>query len=159
MNYSEDEEFDDYWDYHEKLSQILFTHTLYVSIFIAVSWALTYIIPPLLPSDRTLTWSDVMKFKMGRVEMLVFILFTALSVDALVMYALTNEEGPELSDFVIILFVTMGLNAGVLVLIVVFQYAIKPLICKPPNRAAASSSITHSDSFNFQENALNINSL
>ncbi|GMH48716.1 hypothetical protein TL16_g00352 [Triparma laevis f. inornata] len=112
-----------------------------------------------MPSDRTLTWSDVMKFKMGRVEMLVFILFTALSVDALVMYALTNEEGPELSDFVIILFVTMGLNAGVLVLIVVFQYAIKPLICKPPNRAAASSSITHSDSFNFQENALNINSL
>ncbi|GMH90227.1 hypothetical protein TrST_g12950 [Triparma strigata] len=42
--------------------------TYMVSAFLATSWTLTYIIPPLLPSHQTMTWSDVMELKMGTIE-------------------------------------------------------------------------------------------
>ncbi|GMI00041.1 hypothetical protein TrLO_g11749 [Triparma laevis f. longispina] len=74
--------------------------TYFVSGFLGVSWRLTYIVPPLLPSDRVLTWSDVMKLNLGsRIEGLQFTLFCTYSTEVLVVYSLTNGEEGEVNDF------------------------------------------------------------
>ncbi|GMH57721.1 hypothetical protein TL16_g02450 [Triparma laevis f. inornata] len=133
--------------------------TFLVSIFLAMSWCLTYLLPPLLPSDRTLTWSEVMKLNLGsRIEGLQFTLFCTLSMEALVIYSLTDDKGGEVNDFLQGLIGIMFYNFCILGLIVVYEYVIKPAICKPSTRAA-SSSVTHPDSFHFQESGLTINSL
>ena len=92
-----------------------------------------------------MTWSNVMNLNMGRIEGLQFILFSSFSILALVMYALTNEEGTELSDFLQGLINVMGVNIALLGLIVLYEYVIKPAICRPTTRSHASSSVTSQD--------------
>ena len=93
--------------------------TFWVSVFLGTSWCLTYLIPPLLPSHRTLTWSDVMILNMGRIELLQFTLFSTFSIEALVLYALSDEDGTELSDFLQGLITVMFWNFTILILIVI----------------------------------------
>ncbi|GMH54708.1 hypothetical protein TrST_g5681 [Triparma strigata] len=119
--------------------------TWWVSIFLFVSWGLTYVIPPLLTSDRTPTWGDVMNLNMGRIEALQFTLFSTLSVEALVLYALTNEEGKELDNFLEGLMNVMRVNYAILGLIVIYEYVIKPAIFRPTTRSHTSSSVTSQD--------------
>ncbi|GMI04924.1 hypothetical protein TrVE_jg12139 [Triparma verrucosa] len=134
--------------------------TWWVSAFLAASWYFTYLIPPLLPSDRTLTWSDVMKLDMGRIEGLQFTLFSTFSTLALVVYALTNEEGTELSDFLLGLTNVMALNLAILSLIVGYEYVLKPAICRPITRSNTSSSVTSQDAFHLpHDNSNPINAL
>lgn len=127
-----------------------------ISLF--ASWLLICLIPPVVPSNRTLTWSEVMKLKMGWVELLVFTLFCTFSVEALVVYVLTNDEGSEISVYLGVWITCVHFNWLIFIFVVMYQYAIKPLICKSSTHTA-SSSVTNPDSFNFQENALSINSL
>ena len=135
--------------------------TFWVSIFLAVSWGLTYLIPPLLPSDRTMTWSNVMNLNMGRIEGLQFILFSTFSILALVMYALTNEEGTELSDFLQGLINVILYNFFILGLIVLYEYVLKPAIFRPTTRPQASPTVTspNSDAFSFDSTGNSINAL
>ena len=112
--------------------------TYFVSGFLGVSWQLTYIIPPLLPSDRILTWSVT---------------------EVLVVYSLTNDEEGEVNDFLGGVIDIMKWNFFILALIIVYEQKIKPAICKP-SACAAPSSVTHPDSFHFQDSdGLTINSL
>ncbi|GMH83539.1 hypothetical protein TrVE_jg5572 [Triparma verrucosa] len=132
--------------------------TWYVSAFLATSWVLTYVIPPLLPSDRTMTWSNVMNLNMGRIEGLQFILFSTFSILALVVYALTNEDGTELSDFLQGLINVMLYNFLILLLIVAYQYIIKPAICRRSTTSEEESSddpVTNpsSDAFSFRDHS------
>ncbi|GMH76024.1 hypothetical protein TL16_g06946 [Triparma laevis f. inornata] len=134
--------------------------TFWVSVFLAMSWGLTYLLPPLLPSERTLSWNDVMKLNLGsRMEGLQFTLFCTYSMEALVIYSLTNDEGGEVNEFLNGLIDTMIINFGILGFIVVYEYVIKPAICKPSSRTDHDDDNDSGDSFNFQENGLNINSL
>ncbi|GMH48800.1 hypothetical protein TL16_g00377 [Triparma laevis f. inornata] len=134
--------------------------TLWVSIFLMMSWVLTYLITPLLPSDRALTWSDVMKLNMSRMEGLQFTLFCTFSMEALVMYSLTDDEGGKVNDFLNGLIDTMVVNFAILVLIVLYEHIIKPAICKPSTRSASSSSATRpDDSFDGYTNGLTVNNL
>ncbi|GMH99129.1 hypothetical protein TrVE_jg1626 [Triparma verrucosa] len=135
--------------------------TYMVSAFLAISWGLTYILPPLLPSDRTMTWSDVMKLNMGRIEGLQFILFSTSSILALVLNALTDEEGKEISDFLLGLINVMLLNIAILGSIVLYEYILKPAICRPSTRPQASPSVTspNSDTFSFESSGNTINAL
>ena len=135
--------------------------TWWVSAFLGLSWVLTYILPPLLSSDRTMTWGDVMKLDMGRIEGLQFILFSTFSIEALVVYALTNEEGTELGDFLQGLINVMFYNFAILLIIVIYEYVIKPAICRPSTRSHASSSVTSpdSDAFSFESSGNTINAL
>ena len=134
--------------------------TWWVSCFLGVSWFLTYILPPLLPSDRTMTWGDVMTLNMGRIEGLQFTLISTFSILALVVYALTNEEGLELSDFLRGLINVMHLNLITLGLIVIYEYVLKPLICRPTPRPQASPSVTSQDAFHLpHDNSNPINAL
>ncbi|GMH98279.1 hypothetical protein TrST_g982 [Triparma strigata] len=123
--------------------------TWWVSLFLFVSWYLTYLIPPLLPSDRTPTWGDVMNLNMGRIEGLQFILFSTFSILALVVYALTNKEGTELSEFLQGLINVMGVNGVILLVIVGYEYIIKPAIFRPTTRSHASSSVTSQDALHL----------
>mmetsp|Transcript_6672 Transcript_6672/g.12050 ORF Transcript_6672/g.12050 Transcript_6672/m.12050 type:complete len:405 (+) Transcript_6672:214-1428(+) len=130
--------------------------TWWVSVFLGISWVLTYVIPPLLPSDRTMTWSNVMNLNMGRIEGLQFILFSTFSILALVMYALTDEDGTELSDFLLGLIKFMLLNFTILLLIVLYEYIIKPAICRRSTTSEeepSSSPVTNpnSDAFSFAD--------
>ena len=135
--------------------------TWWVSVFLTASWGLTYVIPPLLPSDRTMTWSDVMNLNMGRIEGLQFILFSTFSILALVLYALTNEEGTELGDFLEGLILVMVVNFGILSLVVLYEYVLKPAICRPTTRSHDSDSETspNSDAFSFESSGNSINVL
>ncbi|GMH87010.1 hypothetical protein TrST_g1503 [Triparma strigata] len=135
--------------------------TYWVSSFLAVSWILAYIIPPMMPSHRTLTWGDVMKLDMGRIEGLQFTLFCTLSIEALVMYAVTNEEGTELGDFLQGLMNVMSLNFVILGLFVVYEYIIKPAICRRSTTSEEESSedpVTNpnSDAFSFGDHSNSI---
>ena len=88
----------------------------------------------------------------SRIEGLQFALFCTFSVKALVDYSLTDDKaGGEINDFLEGLIAIMILNFAILVLIVLYEHILKPLICKPSTRAAPSSSITHPDSFHFQD--------
>ncbi|GMH91634.1 hypothetical protein TL16_g12110 [Triparma laevis f. inornata] len=124
--------------------------TIWVSYFLLASWVLSVLIPPLLPSDRTLTWSDVMKLDLGsRIEELQFTLFCMFSIEALIMYSLTNSEGEEMDNFLGGLVIIMLLNFSSLAFIVLYEYVIKPLICKSSTRATNSPSVMNPDAFNF----------
>ncbi|GMH94386.1 hypothetical protein TrVE_jg4892 [Triparma verrucosa] len=135
--------------------------TLWVSVFLGTSWWLTYLIPPLLPSDRILTWDNVMKLNMSRLEGLQFALFSTLSVEALVLYALTNEEGTEISDFLQGLINIMWLNYTLLALIVFYEYVIKPAICRssPANARTSIANLNPENNFSFSDNSSTINAL
>ena len=66
-----------------------------------------------------------MKLNMGRIEGLKFTLFSTFSIEALVMYALTDEEGTELSGVVNgLIFLTM-MNFALLGLLVLYEHVIK----------------------------------
>ena len=133
--------------------------TVWVSAFLVTSWFLTYVIPPLLPSDRTLTWGKVMKLNMGRIEGLQFTLFSTLSVEALVLYALTNEDGARLSKFLDGLINVMRCNLALLLLIVAYEYVLKPAIFRPTTRPQASPSVTSQDAFHLPDvssNTINV---
>ncbi|GMI02595.1 hypothetical protein TrVE_jg13793 [Triparma verrucosa] len=135
--------------------------TVWVSAFLAVSWGLTYVLPHLLPSDRTLSWGDVMKLDMGRIEGLRFTLFSMLSIEALVMYAMTDEDGTEVSEFLNGLITVMLLNGAILSLFVAYEYVLKPAIFRPTTRPHASASVTspNSDAFSFESSGNTINVL
>jgi len=128
--------------------------TLWVSVFLFASWLYTYVIPPLLPSDRILTWDNVMKLSMGGLEGLQFILFSTLSVEALVLYALTKEEGTEISDFLKGLINIMLLNYGILFIIVFYRNVIKPAICRssPANARTSIANLNPENNFRFSDN-------
>ncbi|GMI04176.1 hypothetical protein TrLO_g9542 [Triparma laevis f. longispina] len=134
--------------------------TFMVSAFLFMSWMLTYVIPPLLPSNRALTWGDVMKLNMNRMEGLQFTLFCTLSMEALVVFSLTDNQGGGANDFLDGLMWIMFFNFFVLFLVVAYEHLLKPLICKPSSRTAASSSATSPDDF-FDNyiNDLSINAL
>ena len=135
--------------------------TWWVSAFLAVSWWLTYALSPVLPSHRTPTWSDVMNLNMGRIEGLQFILFSNFSILTLVLYALTNEEGTELIDFLQGLINVMAINVTILLFIVVYEYVIKPAIFRPTTRPQAPPSVTspNSDAFSFESSGNTINAI
>ena len=120
--------------------------TLWVSDFLGLSWVLTYLLPPLLPSDRIPTWGDVMKLNMGRLEGLQFTLFFMFTIEAPVLYALTNEEGTKLSNFLHGLIFVMIINGTLLLVLNLYEYVLKP-ICRPTTRPHASSSVTSEDAF------------
>jgi len=131
--------------------------TYWVSAFLAVSWWLTYLIPPLLPSHRTMTWGDVMKLNMGgMVEGLQFTLFSTFSIEALLVYALTDNKGTELSDFLLGLITIMFYNWSLLMLIFSYEYVLKPAICRRSTTSEeepSSSPVTNpnSDAFSFAD--------
>ena len=103
-----------------------------------------------------------MKLDIGRIEGLQFTLFSTLSIEALVLYALTNEEGTELSDFLQGLINVMIMNLAILALIDLYEYALKPAICRPTTLSQASSSVTsspNSDAFSFESSGNTINAL
>ncbi|GMI02631.1 hypothetical protein TrVE_jg13808 [Triparma verrucosa] len=132
--------------------------TYWVSAFLYISWALTYAIPPLLTSNRTLTWGDVMTLDMGRIEGLQFALFSMLSIEALVVYALTDKEGTELSGFLSGLINAMILNFNILFFIVINEYVFKPIICKRSTTSEEESSdspVTNpsSDAFSYRDHS------
>ncbi|GMH47387.1 hypothetical protein TrLO_g2693 [Triparma laevis f. longispina] len=154
MDLKPDDELDKYG--HFRRCQNPSKPTLLVSFFLLLSWLLTYIIPPLLPSDRALTWSNVMKLSMNRMEGLQFTLFCTLSMEALVIYSQTDNEGGKVNDFLEgLIGIIMGSNFLILLLIVIYEYILKPLICKPSTRTAASSSSATrpDDSFDIYSNA------
>ena len=133
--------------------------TFWVSFFLGVSWVLTYIVPPLLPSDRTMIWSKVMKLNMGRIEGLQFTLFFMNTIEALVLYALTNEEGTKLSNFLHGLILVMIINGILLLVLNLYEYVLKP-ICRPTTRPQASPTVTSQDAFHLpQDNNNTINAL
>ncbi|GMH77556.1 hypothetical protein TrST_g5704 [Triparma strigata] len=77
---------------------------------------------------------------------------------ALVLYAVTDEEGTELSDFLRGMINLLILNFITLGTIVLYEYIIKPAICQPTTR---SSSVTNqnSDAFSFESSGSAISSL
>ena len=99
-----------------------------------------------------------MKLNMGKIEGLLFTFFCTFSMEALVIYSLTNNEGREVNDFLLRLIMTMILNFFILALIIAYEHVVKPLIYKPSSMTA-SSSVTHPDSFHFQDSGLSINVL
>ena len=110
----------------------------------------------MMPSDRTLTWGDVMKLNMGRIEGLQFSLFSTFSIEALVVYALTDEEGKQISNFLQGLISVMALNYVLLILIIIYEYIIKPAICRRSTTSEeepSSSPVTNpnSDAFSFPD--------
>ena len=132
----------------------------WVSAFLTASWWLTYVLPSLLPSDKTLTWSDVMELNMGRVEGLLFTLFSTLSIEALVLYALTSEEGTKLNKFLEYLISVIIVHSLFLGFIVVYEYVIKPAIFRPTTRPQASDSVTSQNAFHLPHDKSNpINAL
>jgi len=133
--------------------------TYWVSAFLFTSWFLTYLIPPLLPGHRTLTWGDVMKLNMGWIEGLQFALFSTFALVSLVLYALTNEEGGELNDSLQGLVNVAILNYGFLGLLVIYKHIVEPTICRPSTRSHASTSVTSQDSIhspNASGNTFNV---
>ncbi|GMH89665.1 hypothetical protein TL16_g11525 [Triparma laevis f. inornata] len=79
-------------------------------------------------------------------------------MEALVVYSLTNNKGGTVNDFLSGLIVIMIVNAITLITIALYEYTIKPAICKPSTRAAASF-VTPTDSFHVQDSGLSINVL
>ena len=75
------------------------------------------------------------------------------------MYALTDEDGTELSDFLQRLIYIMAVNGAILIFIVLYEYVLKPAICRPTTRPHASSSVTspNSDAFSFESSGNTIN--
>ncbi|GMH61765.1 hypothetical protein TrLO_g7558 [Triparma laevis f. longispina] len=161
MNYSsEDKMFEGYWDYHKKRCQNPSWPTVWVSVFLMTSWWLTHLLPPMLPSNRALTWNGVVKRSMNRVEGLHFTLFCTFSMEALMVYSLTDNEGGGTNDFLDCLIDIMFWSLFALIDIVVYEHLLKPLVCQPSSRTAASSVTTRpDDSFDIYSNGLNINSL
>jgi len=153
-----DEDFNDYYDEHCDNPT---WPTYYVTMFLFTCWLLTNVIPPLLPGDRVLAWGDVMKLRMNMVEGLQFILFLTVSSEALLVYAFTNEDGADLSEFIYTLCIILQSNLWALGVVVGCHYVLKPLICRPSTRPQASSSVTspNSDPFSVGSNSTVINSL
>ncbi|GMH88227.1 hypothetical protein TrST_g10302 [Triparma strigata] len=138
--------------------------TFMVSAFLFTSWALTYVVEPLLPGERTLTWSNVMKLEMKRAEALIFSLLSTLSVGTLVIYALTNEEGEEISESLAQLCGIMTANSICLAFVVAYQYIISPFIYKAFNRSQTSSeeeaaTSPNPDAVSFANTSTTINAL
>ena len=102
-----------------------------------------------------------MNLNMGRIELLQFTLFSTSSILALVVYALTDEEGTELGDFLHGLINVISVNYAILAFIVLYEYVIKPAICRPTTRPQASLSVTspNSDTFSFESSGNTINAL
>jgi len=102
-----------------------------------------------------------MKLEMGKVEGLQFILFSTLAMEALLTYALTNEEGTELSGFLLGLLNVMLVNGVFLLLFALYEYILKPAIFRPTTRNQASDSVVgpNSDAFSFESSSNVINAL
>ena len=98
---------------------------------------------------------------MGRIEGLQFALLTTFSIEALVVYALTDEEGVETSDFLRGLCNIMWGNVTLLILIVGYEYIVKPIISRSATRSHASSSVTSPDHVlgGFQQSSSVVNAL
>ena len=90
-----------------------------------------------------------MNLNMGMIEGLQFTLFSTFSILALVVYALTNEEGTEVGDFLQGLIQVMQMNYFFLLIIVIYEYVIKPAICRPTTRPQASDSVTSQDAIHL----------
>jgi hypothetical protein len=71
-----------------------------------------------------------MELNMGRVEGLLFTLFSTLSIEALVLYALTSEEGTKLNKFLEYLISVIIVHSLFLGFIVV--YDLTPSASNPP---------------------------
>ena len=104
-----------------------------------------------------------MKLNMGRIEGLQFALFSTFSIEALVMYALSDEDGSKLSDFLQGLIQVMEMNYIILGLFVLYEYIIKPAIFRPTTPSEEeSSSVTSPNSdeaFSFDSSGNTINTL
>ena len=110
----------------------------------------------MLPRHKTLTWGDVMKLSMGMVEGLFFTLFSTFSIEALVIYALTDEDGREIGNFLSKFVSVMLMNAAILFVIVIYEYIIKPAICRRSTTSEeepSSSPVTNPnpDAFSFAD--------
>lgn len=57
MKYDSEED-EDFYDYYYEQCRNPALPTRLVTWFLFVSWLLTYVVPPLLPSDRVLTWGN-----------------------------------------------------------------------------------------------------
>ena len=76
------------------------------------------------------------------------------------MYALTDEDGTKTGNVLEGLITVMNLNGAILVLIVLYEYVLKPAIFRPTTRPQAASSVTSQDAFHLpHDNSNTINAL
>ena len=78
---------------------------------------------------------------------------------ALVLYALTDEEGEELDDFLKGLINVMAFNFLLLFNLVLYAYIVKPAVCRPERGEHVSFSVTSQNTFHLGQGGSSINVL
>ncbi|GMI00249.1 hypothetical protein TrLO_g11328 [Triparma laevis f. longispina] len=97
---------------------------------------------------------------MGVFEGFHFFVFFTFSIEALVLYALTDDEGSVMNEILEGLVVVAILNWFVLIVFTFIEYILKPHICRPSTRANLSSSVSSTDAFHFNPDThINIHSI
>ncbi|GMI00247.1 hypothetical protein TrLO_g11328 [Triparma laevis f. longispina] len=84
----------------------------------------------------------------------------SMFIGALVLYALTDDEGSVMNEILEGLVVVAILNWFVLIVFTFIEYILKPHICRPSTRANLSSSVSSTDAFHFNPDThINIHSI
>ncbi|GMH94029.1 hypothetical protein TrVE_jg6163 [Triparma verrucosa] len=131
--------------------------SILVSIFLAVTWAIGCLIPPLLSGRKSMTWVDVMAIRMSKIEGTQFMLFGTCATITLVLFANTDESGEDLNSF--LRYLTVGYLSTIisLVSLVGYEYVVKPLLFPSSASSATSDSdIDNSHSLNDDVDSFNV---
>jgi len=127
--------------------------SIWVSVFLMVTWFLGYIIPPLLTGRKTMTWTDVMVIRMNKVEGTQFFLFGSTATIALLFFAYTDENGGDFDSVLQVLTVGYLSTTGALLLLVLYDAVVKPLIWSSDVRGDGGGDgyLDDKDSFNVND--------
>ncbi|GMH49785.1 hypothetical protein TL16_g00614 [Triparma laevis f. inornata] len=138
--------------------------TYYISIFLLMSWIMIVVVPPML-GKKGLTWSSAMHLDMGRVEGLQFTLFCIISMQAIVMYALTDVmgvtddkgdgEGEETYEYMELFMEIVDYSVSALFGIIALEYLFKAIrCCKRRNPSSSSKPMAmNADTFDYNPNS------
>ncbi|GMI12314.1 hypothetical protein TrVE_jg7499 [Triparma verrucosa] len=129
--------------------------SFWVSVFLAFSWILGYIIPPLLSGRKMMTWADVMAIRMSKIEGTQFMLYGTTATIALLLFANTDESGGDANPFLQYLTASFMLTGLPLAILIIFEDIIKPFLFPSSNTSISSENSqelnNNTDSFNVKD--------
>mmetsp|Transcript_5204 Transcript_5204/g.9977 ORF Transcript_5204/g.9977 Transcript_5204/m.9977 type:complete len:443 (-) Transcript_5204:50-1378(-) len=109
-----------------------------VNGFLAMIWAMQFVLAPLMKETTTKTWKDVMLLKMDKMEGLHFGLLGVVGALAGLQFANTNEDGEFLTSFMTGLAGLFVIFFLALILVLAYDVVVKPFIF--PSSASTTTS-------------------
>jgi len=100
--------------------------TFLITVLLAFIWLSVYVFFPIAKHKREYTWVDVLKLKFDRMEGIQFAHYGLLSVLALVLFSLTEEDGSKLEKHLVYLCGLFLLPIWSLIFLTIYDIIIKP---------------------------------